>query len=152
MVLRVEVLHPGDERGNGLLRWVIYRLPFGRTGSAFELVTDVEPRRGHAYTMTGREPGNEQTGRVRLEPTPRGCRLHFGERHHLGRFPGRLFEGPICRFINRQNERSMRALSGWLDRHPGYRPDLAGASGWTGTSARPGPPAPERVPPGGGRA
>lgn len=125
MVLRVDVLHPGDERGNGLLRRVIYRLPFGRTGSALELVTGVEPERGYTYTMIGREPGNDQTGRVRLEPTPTGCRLHFEERYHLARLPWRLLEGPIYRFINRQNERSMQALSDWLDRHPEYRPDLA---------------------------
>ncbi len=128
MVLRVEVLHPGDGNGNGLLRRVIYRLPFGRTGSALELVTEVEPGRGYTYTMLGRKPGNDQTGRVRLEPTPSGCRLHFEERYHLTGLPWRLLEGPIYRFINRQNERSMRALSEWLGRHPEYRPDLAGAA------------------------
>ena len=46
MVVRVEVLHPGDRGGNGLLRRVVYRLPFGRVGSALELVTEVEPERG----------------------------------------------------------------------------------------------------------
>ena len=43
MVIRVDVLHPGDAGGNGLLRRVIYKLPFGREGSALELVTEVEP-------------------------------------------------------------------------------------------------------------
>ena len=43
MVLGVEVLHPGDEGGNGLLRRVIYKLPLGRKGAAIELVTDVVP-------------------------------------------------------------------------------------------------------------
>jgi hypothetical protein len=27
MVLRVEVLHPGDDGGNGLLRRVVYKMP-----------------------------------------------------------------------------------------------------------------------------
>jgi hypothetical protein len=126
MVLRVEVLHPGDERGNGLLRRVIYRLPLGRRGAALELVTDVVPARGYTYTMIGRSPGNDQTGRVRLEAlAPGRTRLHFEERYHLERRPWRWLEGPIYRFINRKNEESMRALSDWLSRHPEYRPDLA---------------------------
>ena len=126
MVVRVEVLHPGDRGGNGLLRRVIYRLPFGRVGSALELVTEVEPERGYTYTMISRTPGNDQTGRVRLEPLgPRQTRLHFEERYHLVSAPWRWLEGPIYRFINRQNEASMRSLSAWLSGHPEYRSELA---------------------------
>jgi hypothetical protein len=126
MVLGVEVIHAGDARGNGLLRRVIYRMPLGRRGSALELVTEVEPARGYTYTMVSREPGNDQTGRVRLEPMgPGRTRLDFEERYHLTSAPWRWLEGPIYRFINRQNERSMRALSDWLARHPEYRADLA---------------------------
>jgi hypothetical protein len=121
----VEVLHPGDARGNGLLRRVIYRLPFGRRGCALELVTDVEPARGYTYTMIGRTPGNDQTGRVRLEPTSSGTRLFFEERYRLASIPWKWFEGPIYRFINRKNEESMQRLSDWLTRHPEYRSDLA---------------------------
>jgi hypothetical protein len=120
MVLSVEVLHPGDARGNGLLRRVSYRLPLGRRGSALELVTEVEPVRGYRYTMIGRSPGNDQTGRLRLEPGPAGTRLHFEERYQLTSRPWKWFEGPIYRFINRQNEESMRRLSDWLTVHPEY--------------------------------
>jgi len=127
MVLRVDVLHPGDADGNGLLRRVIYQMPFGREGSALELVTGVEPARGYTYTMIGRTPGNDQTGRVRLEPVgPGRTRLEFEERYHLASAPWRWFEGSIYRFINRKNEDSMRRLSDWLTAHPEYRPDLAG--------------------------
>jgi len=126
MVLEVQVVHPGDAHGNGLLRRVIYRLPFGRRGAALELVTEVEPARGYTYTMLSREPGNDQTGRVRLEPLgPGKTRLHFEERYQLTAWPWRLFEGPIYRFINKKNEESMRALSQWLSDHPEYRPELA---------------------------
>jgi hypothetical protein len=126
MVLRVEVLWPGDAHGNGLLRRVSYRLPFGRQGTALELVSEVEPARGYRYRMLSREPGNDQTGRVRLEPIgAERTRLHFEERYHLVSAPWRWFEGPIYRFINRQNEASMRRLSEWLTAHPEYRPDLA---------------------------
>ena len=126
MVLEVQVVHPGDARGNGLLRRVIYQMPFGRRGAALELVTEVEPARGYTYTMLSREPGNDQTGRVRLQPLgPGKTRLHFEERYHLTSFPWRLFEAQIYRFINKKNEESMRALSQWLSDHPEYRPDLA---------------------------
>jgi hypothetical protein len=126
MVLGVEVLWPGDARGNGLLRRVSYRLPFGRRGTALELVSEVEPARGYAYRMLSREPGNDQTGRLRLEPLAGGgTRLHFEERYQLVSAPWRWFEGPIYRFINRQNEASMQRLSEWLTAHPEYRPELA---------------------------
>jgi hypothetical protein len=126
MVLRVDVVHPGDANGNGLLRRVIYRLPLGREGSALELVTDVTPARGYTYTMLSRAPGNDQTGRLSLEPLPGGrTRLRFEERYHLESAPWKWFEGRIYGFINRQNEASMRALSAWLTAHPEYRPDLA---------------------------
>jgi hypothetical protein len=126
MVLGVEVVHPGDARGNGLLRRVIYQMPFGRRGSALELVTEVTPARGYTYRMLSRTPGNDQTGSVRLEPLPGGrSRLCFEERYHLTEAPWKWFEGPIYRFINRKNEASMRALSDWLTSHPEYRPELA---------------------------
>ena len=125
MVIRVDVLHPGDGAGNGLLRRVVYQLPLGRRGSALELVTDVEEARGYTYTMISRMSGNDQTGRVRLEPLgPNQTRLHFEERYNLVGIPWRWFEAPIYRFINRKNEESMRRLSEWLTRHPEYRPDL----------------------------
>ncbi|HVN38567.1 MAG TPA: SRPBCC family protein [Myxococcota bacterium] len=129
MVLRVEVLHPGDAQGNGLLRRVVYRLPFGRSGCALELVTDVVPAAGYRYTMISRTPGNDQTGHVRLERVgPSRTRLHFDERYRLVSWPWRWFEGPIYRFINRKNEESMRRMSAWLSEHPEYRADLAAAA------------------------
>jgi len=125
MVIGVQILHRGDAQGNGLLRRVIYRLPLGRQGSAIELVTEVAPARGYTYTMISRQPRNDQTGRVRLEPLGGShTRLHFEERYHLTNALWRWFEGPIYRFINRQNEASMRALSAWLSAHPEYRADL----------------------------
>jgi hypothetical protein len=129
MVDEVEILHPGDPQGNGLLRRVLYPLPFGRRGAALELVSGVTAGPdgyGYSYTMIGRKPGNDQTGRVRLEPTGMGsCRLHFEERYHLTRAPWKWFEGPIYRFINKKNEESMRAAIAYLTAHPEFRPDLA---------------------------
>ena len=125
MVLRVEVVWPGDENGNGLLRRVVYKLPLGRQGTALELVSDVEPARGYTFTMLSRTPGDDQTGKVGLERLgPNRTRFSFEERYHLTKAPWRWFEGPIYGFINRQNEASMRRASAWLTEHPEYRADL----------------------------
>ena len=125
MVLEVDVLWPGDEHHNGRLRRVIYKLPFGRRGAALELVSEVEPERGYTYTMISTDPGNDQTGRLRLEPDgPNRTVLHFEERYHLTKAPYRWFEGPIYGFINRQNEQSMRRAAQYLTDHPEFRPDL----------------------------
>jgi polyketide cyclase/dehydrase/lipid transport protein len=128
MVKRVDVLWPGDEHHNGRLRRVIYQMPFGREGSALELVTDVEPERGYTYTMISRDAGNDQTGKIRLEPIDANrTRFHFEERYDLKKAPWKWFEGPIYRFINKKNEESMRRAAEWLSAHPKYRSDLADA-------------------------
>jgi hypothetical protein len=128
MVVDVEVLWPGDGDGNGLLRRVVYRMPLGRRGAALELVSDVETARGYTYTMISRTPGNDQTGRISLQQLgPNRTLFSFEERYHLTTRPWRWFEAPIYRFINRQNEASMRRVSEWLSAHPEYRSDLVDA-------------------------
>jgi hypothetical protein len=125
MVKRVDVLWPGDEHHNGRLRRVIYTMPFGREGSALELVHDVVPERGYTFTMISRTPGDDQTGAISLEPLgPNRTRFAFEERYHLSKAPYRWFEGRIYGFINRQNEESMRRASEWLSEHPDYRAEL----------------------------
>jgi hypothetical protein len=52
--------------------------------------------------------------------SPESTRLHFEERYHLASAPWKWFEGPIYRFINKQNEDSMQRLSDWLSQHPEY--------------------------------
>jgi Polyketide cyclase / dehydrase and lipid transport len=128
MVIRVDVLHPGDAEGNGLLRRVVYKMPLGRQGTALELVTNVKAAAGYDYTMISSDPGNDQTGKVTLERVgPNQTRLHFEERYNITKAPFKWFEGPIYKFINKQNELSMRRLSDYLSAHSEYRPDLVDA-------------------------
>jgi hypothetical protein len=129
MVVRVDVLWPGDEHHNGRLRRVIYKLPLGRQGAALELVSDVEPERGYTYTMISSSPGNDQIGHIRLDPIGTNrTRFSFDETYNLEKIPFKLFEVPIYSFINKQNEASMRRASEWLSAHPEYRADLSDAS------------------------
>jgi len=120
-VLDVEIVWPGDADGNGLLRRVVYPLPFGRRGESFELVKNVRPDAGYDYVMlrTG------LNGSMSLEPLgPNRTRLRFRETFHMTTPVLRWFEGPIYRYINRKNEESMRAASAWLTAHPDFRADL----------------------------
>ena len=120
-VLDVEIVYPGDTGGNGLLRKVVYPLPFGRQGESFELVKNVRPDAGYDYVMlrTG------LSGSMSLEPLgPNRTRLRFRETFHMKTPVLRWFEGPIYRYINRKNEASMRGASAWLAAHPEFRADL----------------------------
>jgi hypothetical protein len=120
-VLDVEIVYPGDANGNGLLRKVIYPLPFGRRGESFELVTNVTPARGYDYLMlrTG------LSGSMSLEPlAPNRARIRFNESFHMTTPLLRFFEGPIYRFINKKNEGSICGAASWLAAHPDFRADL----------------------------
>jgi hypothetical protein len=120
-VLDVEVVWPGDAGGNGLLRRVVYPLPFGGRGESFELVKNVKPGVGYDYVMI--RSGLE--GTVALEPiAPNRTRLRFRERFHMKTPVLRWFEASIYRFINKKNEESMRGASAWLERHPEFHPEL----------------------------
>ena len=123
-VLDVEIVYPGDAGGNGLVRRVIYPLPFGRRGESFELVKNVRPNQGYDYVMLR----GGLTGSVSLQALgPNRTRLCFHESFHIDRFPLSWFEGPIYRFINKKNEQSLHGASDWLARHPEFRADLVAA-------------------------
>ena len=120
-VLDVEIVEPGDRDGNGLVRRVVYPLPFGRRGESIELVRNVKPGVGYDYVM--QRSGLE--GSVALEPIgPNRTRLRFRERFHMKTPILRWFEAPIYRYINKKNEESMRGAAVWLDRHPEFHPEL----------------------------
>jgi hypothetical protein len=120
-VLDVEIVYPGDADGNGLLRRVVYPLPFGRRGESFELVKNVRPNQGYEYVMLR----GGLSGSVSLEPAGiNRTRLRFRESFDMKTPLLRWFEGPIYRFINKKNEESMRGAAEWLTRHPEFRPEL----------------------------
>jgi hypothetical protein len=121
-VLAVEIVYPGDADGNGLLRKVIYPLPFGRRGESFELVTNVKAGRGYDYVMLR----SGLSGSMSLEPLgPNRTRIRFRESFHMTTPVVRYFEGPIYRFINKKNEASITGAATWLAQHPEFHPELA---------------------------
>ena len=120
MVKRVDVLWPGDDAPQRPapprhLQDAVRPRRAPRSSSC----TDVEPERGYTFTMISRDAGNDQTGKVRLEPIgPNRTRFSFEERYHLTKAPWKWFEGPIYGFINKQNEESMRRASRVAHRAP----------------------------------
>src|SRR5207245_9500293 len=104
-VLDVEIFYPGDADGNGLLRRVVYPLPFGRRGESFELVKNVRTNQGYDYVMlrTG------LSGSMTLEPLgPNRTRLRFRERFYMTRRWLGWRQGPIHRLITTQHRETTR--------------------------------------------
>src|SRR5262245_33481987 len=120
-VLDVDIVYPGDADGNGLVRRVVYPLPFGRRGESFELVKDVRPDAGYDYVMlrTG------LSGTMRLESLgPNRTRLRFRERFHMSTPVLRWFEGPTSRYVSRRHDAWMRGAANWLAARPELHADL----------------------------
>lgn len=115
MVTGIEVVDPGDETGNGLIRRVNYKLPLGITGKSIEKVHDVEPGTAYTYTTDG-----GTVGTIRLEKLDeKNTRLHFNEKVKM-KFPFSLFEGRIQKFIADYNRKTMLNMSAWLTEHSEY--------------------------------
>lgn len=115
MVTGISVSNRGDEKGEGLVRHVNYKLPFGRKGTSIETVHDVIPGVQYTYTTDG-----GTVGTIRLEKVgPDSTRLHFEERI-LMKWPYSMFEGGIQKFIEKYNRKTMLNMSQWLTEHPEY--------------------------------
>jgi hypothetical protein len=115
MVTGIDVADPGDETGNGLVRHVKYKLPFGLRGKSVETVHNVVPGVGYTYTTA-----SGTVGKLRIERLgPDSARMHFHELVKL-RWPLSLFEGLLAKFIAAQNRKTMLNMSRWLADHPEY--------------------------------
>ena len=118
MVTGVNVAKKGDEKGNGLVREVKYKLPLGFSGRSRETISDVEPGVGYTYSDNNATIGT--VGKLRLEKLgPNSTRLHFEERIQL-KWPLGLFGGRIQKFIAQYNRKTMLNMSKWLTEHPEY--------------------------------
>ena len=116
MVTGINVVKTGDEKGNGLVRHVNYKLPLGLKGTSVETVQDVEPGIGYTYISDG-----GTIGKLRLEKLgPNSTRLHFEEKVKL-KWPFSWFEGIIQKFIANYNKKTMLNMSKWLTEHPEYK-------------------------------
>jgi len=107
----IEILHPGDEVGEGLIRHCTFRVPryllSGGTGQSWEWLTEVTPYESWKYDAIGKPLWSCAEGRTRLEDIGDGrTRIHFAETYHAFNPVLRvLLERRVHRFISRDNDR-----------------------------------------------
>jgi len=107
----IEILHPGDAVGEGLIRHCTFRVPryllSGGIGHSYEWLTEVKPLESWKYDAVGKPLWSRAEGRTRLEDLGGGrTRLHFSETYHAFNPVLRvLLERRVHRFISRDNDR-----------------------------------------------
>ena len=113
--VRIEILHPGDEVGNGLVRHCHFPVPryllSGGRAQSWEWLTEVEPYKGWRYDAIGKPLWSTASGWTRLEDLGNGrTRVHFRETYHVYnpilRF---LLERAVHRFISKDNDKSIQS-------------------------------------------
>ena len=74
----IDILHPGDDVGEGLVRHCTFRVPryllTGGKGQSWEWLTEVTPKVSWKYNAVGRPLFSEAEGRTRLEDLGDGRR------------------------------------------------------------------------------
>lgn len=117
----IEILHPGDDIGEGLIRHCTFRVPryllSGGTGQSWEWLTEVVPPVSWKYDAIGKPLWSKAEGRTRLEPLEGGrTRLHFSETYHAFNPVLRvLLERRVHAFISRDNDRLIgEAINGGI--------------------------------------
>lgn len=108
--VEIEILHPGDAVGEGLVRHCIFRVPryllSGGMGQSWEWLTEVRPPVSWRYDAVGKPLWSRAEGHTRLEALGDGrTRIHFSERYHAFNPLLRvLLERRVHRFISRDND------------------------------------------------
>ncbi len=135
---RIEILHKGDELGNGLVRHCWFRVPkyllSGGVGQSWEWLTEVRPCESWRYDAVGKPLWSQASGWTRLEDLGNGrTRVHFRETYHVFnpilRF---LLEERVHRFISKDNDRLIqRAIEEHIRRLRSKRSEKAARPGQT---------------------
>jgi len=118
--VRIEILHPGDEKtGEGLVRHCHFPVPrwllSGGRARSWEWLTEVNPPESWRYDAIGKPLWSQASGWTRLEDLGGGrTRVHFRETYHVFNPVLRwLCERAVHRFISRDNDGTMkRAIEG----------------------------------------
>ena len=111
----IEILHPGDEVGEGLVRHCHFRVPrwlfSGGVGVSWEWLTEVKPYESWKYDAVGKPLWSRAEGWTQLEDLGGGrTRVHFRETYYafnpVLRF---LFEKRVHDFISKDNDTQIHA-------------------------------------------
>jgi hypothetical protein len=110
----IEILHPGDETGEGLIRHCSFPVPryllSGGVGNSWEWLTQVRAGESWKYDAVGKPLWSKAEGRTRLEDLGDGrTRIHFDETYHaFNPILRALLERRVHRFISRNNDELIR--------------------------------------------
>jgi hypothetical protein len=111
----IEILHPGDEAGEGLVRHCWFRVPrylmSGGKAESWEWLTQVKPPHSWKYDAVGKPLWSRAEGFTELEDIGDGrTRVHFRETYHAFNPVSRLvLEKRVHHFISRNNDRLIKA-------------------------------------------
>lgn len=112
--VRIEIKHPGDADGLGLVRHCTFRVPkylgSGGVGRSWEVITDSVPNEFSRYEAVGKPLWSKASGWHRLEDMGSGhTRVTFGETYEaFNPLARRLLEARVHRFISKDNDKLIR--------------------------------------------
>lgn len=108
--VRIEIVHPGDADGLGLVRHCSFRVPrylgSGGVGRSWEVITDSRPNEFSRYEAVGKPLWSKASGWHRLEDLGDGrTRVIFGETYEaFNPLARRFLEARVHRFISKDND------------------------------------------------
>jgi hypothetical protein len=121
---RIEILIPGDDVGEGLVRHCTFPVPkvllSGGVGNSWEWLTEVQPFESWRYDAIGKPLWSRAVGHTRLEDLGDGrTRIHFSETYEcFNPWMRRLgLERWVHRKISKDNDTILAALEGGLRWH-----------------------------------
>ena len=120
---RIDILHPGDEVGEGLVRHCEFPVPkwllSGGRGQSWEWLTEVKPYESWRYDAVGKPLWSRAEGHTRLEDLGDGrTRIHFQETYEAFNPVMRLLlERAVHRRLSRDNDSILAALEGGVRWH-----------------------------------
>jgi hypothetical protein len=120
---RIDILHPGDAVGEGLVRHCEFPVPkwlfSGGRGQSWEWLTEVKPYESWRYDAIGKPLWSRAQGRTRLEDLGDGrTRIHFHETYEAFNPIMRVaLERAVHRRLSRDNDSILAALEGGVRWH-----------------------------------
>jgi hypothetical protein len=120
----IDILHPGDEVGNGLVRHCTFPVPrfllSGGVGQSWEWLTEVNPYESWRYDAVGKPLWSRAEGFTRLEDLGDGrTRIHFTERYEtFNPWMRRIgLERYVHGRLSRDNDTLLAAIEGGIRWH-----------------------------------
>ena len=112
--VRIEIIHEGDENGQGLVRRTWYAVPWyiGGTARSWEIISEASPPHFQRYDAITTPPQAYAMGWFRLEDLGSArTRFHFHEEYRIeNRLLAWLIEKPVHRFISKDNDKNIKGM------------------------------------------